>query len=786
MRKNITNLILILCLSVSMISYGKEDNKPVWVIGRDIINKINEGEFKDLEKYIDLLAAQKPYTVDGTRVLEDLYTFVAERLENSEMLDKWCTREPSHYSAYIFRGIFYNKEARKHRGTGFGYTVTEEGWKKYKEYLELAKKDFEKAYEMNPEDPNSAASMISVCTGLNMDEGDMETWFKRAIEAEPVSYAAYAKKQNYLRPKWHGTPEKDRAFADYCYKNAPEKSVVHEIMLDYILEEYNRAGNKVDYFKDPSIAKILDDLAKKTFKNFPDSTSLRRKLAQIEAINKNFGNALSLYNEILATDPGNPDTLRSRGDLYSHPFYQNYDLAESDIKKSIESDPDGPNSYEVLARMARVNGDYKKAIEYFNIAIKIKPKDPQFYVERGMIKQNFLRDYTSAMEDFKEALKFDTLSIPANLNMSICLENMQQYDEAKRYCMKALDILETRKQGNVNSLPPALAENYKRMLDSSLQRLNGTTKQFPMAMGPTGDMFPDLGRFISQYAGTYKLNTDTDVMIRALNGRLISQITGQDVVTLSQESDVKFYNRKLNTGVEFFKDDIGNITHLMLTQDGVGKKAVRTSDKITDKNAVTLTADTLSQYVGTYQMGTLDLMITMEGNQLFAQFLGLMKKALYPESKTVFFDNNKNARLEFFKDKSGKVTHLVFTQGRAIITAPRMEKATTAPRTERETTSAPDNYGLTEKTAIKTGGGPKGEHDYLNMLSGPNGEKVKFKRLGSCCAFETKNSPFGNTGLLDKYEVTYDGLKEPVILFMNMYDPPTGDLFAPSGLKMRN
>jgi tetratricopeptide (TPR) repeat protein len=596
MRKNITNLILILCLSASMISYSKEENRPVWVIGKDIINKINAGEFEDVEKYMGQLVTQKLYTVDGTRVLEEIYTFVGDRLENSEMLDKWCAKEPSHHSSFILRGNYYINLGWKYRGTGFGYTVTEEGRKKLNEYLELAKKDFAKAYSMNPADPNSASSMIRVCTGLNMGKEDMETWFKRAIEADPASYAAYARKQNYLRPKWHGTPEKDKAFADYCYNNAPEKSVVHEIMLDYIIEEYQRSGSKTNYFNDPSITKTIDAVVKKTLANFPDSTSIRRKLAQIEAIKQNYGKAVSLYNEIFATDPGNPDTLRLRGNLF-------------------------------------------------------------------------------------------------------------------------------------------------------------------------------------QYAGTYELNPDTNVIIRLLNGRLILQLTGQPVIALTQESDVIFFHRILKTGVEFFRDQSGNIAHLMLTHNGIEKKAVRTSDKVFDKNAVTLTADTLSQYVGTYKMPTLDLMITMEGNQLFAQFPGMMLKVLFPESETLFFDNIIDTRLEFFKDKSGKVTHLVFTQGNVGITAPRVEKATV---------SIPVNYSLTEKTAIKTGGGPKGEHDYLNMLCGPNGEKIKYKRLGSCCVFETKNSPFGNTGLLDTYEVTYEGLKDPVIIFLNMYDPPTGKFSAPFGLKMRN
>jgi hypothetical protein len=96
------------------------------------------------------------------------------------------------------------------------------------------------------------------------------------------------------------------------------------------------------------------------------------------------------------------------------------------------------------------------------------------------------------------------------------------------------------------------------------------------------------------------------------------------------------------------------------------------------------------------------------------------------------------------------------------------------------------SYGYTEKNPIKVGGsmreGPKNERRFLNALSGPNGETLEYVRLGSCCAFQTKNSEFG--GLLDKYSVTYEGLKENLIIYINMYDSDT--LKVPLGLKLKD
>lgn len=97
-------------------------------------------------------------------------------------------------------------------------------------------------------------------------------------------------------------------------------------------------------------------------------------------------------------------------------------------------------------------------------------------------------------------------------------------------------------------------------------------------------------------------------------------------------------------------------------------------------------------------------------------------------------------------------------------------------------------YGYSEKNPIKVGGatnseGPKNEQRYLNALAGPNGEEISYKRLGSCCAFETENGFMGG-GLLDRYEVKWKGGKKPVIIFINMYDMDDKELKAPKGLTL--
>ena len=71
---------------------------------------------------------------------------------------------------------------------------------------------------------------------------------------------------------------------------------------------------------------------------------------------------------------------------------------------------------------------------------------------------------------------------------------------------------------------------------------------------------------------------------------------------------------------------------------------------------------------------------------------------------------------------------------------------------------------------------------YLNALSGPKGETITYKKVETCCPFPTKNVEIG-VGLIDVYEITWTGQKEPVRLYLNYFE--RGALMVPVGLTLK-
>jgi len=71
---------------------------------------------------------------------------------------------------------------------------------------------------------------------------------------------------------------------------------------------------------------------------------------------------------------------------------------------------------------------------------------------------------------------------------------------------------------------------------------------------------------------------------------------------------------------------------------------------------------------------------------------------------------------------------------------------------------------------------------FLDALAGPNGEKITYIKIESCCPFPTKRHQIG-AGFLDVYELTWVDQKQPIKLYINIYE--RGYLMVPVGLSLK-
>ncbi|MGB8130466.1 MAG: serine hydrolase [Candidatus Angelobacter sp.] len=83
---------------------------------------------------------------------------------------------------------------------------------------------------------------------------------------------------------------------------------------------------------------------------------------------------------------------------------------------------------------------------------------------------------------------------------------------------------------------------------------------------------PDI---LKQYVGTYELTPKFSLAITLEDGQLISQGTNQEKVPMYAESETMFFLKLVDAQIEFVKNEKGEVTNLVLHQNGRDTKGVK-------------------------------------------------------------------------------------------------------------------------------------------------------------------------------------------------------------------
>lgn len=111
-----------------------------------------------------------------------------------------------------------------------------------------------------------------------------------------------------------------------------------------------------------------------------------------------------------------------------------------------------------------------------------------------------------------------------------------------------------------------------------------------------------------------------------------------------------------------------------------------------ERKQISVPREVLERYVGTYALSpALNVMVTLDGDQLLTQVSGQQHFPAFAESRTRFFLKAVDAQWEFV-ETAGKVTHVVLYQGGREIKAPRTSDTVAVRREITLPTSALEQY----------------------------------------------------------------------------------------------
>ena len=128
------------------------------------------------------------------------------------MVNRWVALRPQSITARIALAESYIEWAQDARGTGFADTVSESGWKLYKQRLAKAKQILDKATALPVKDPEWYVTMQKIALGTFGPEANRDL-FARAVKFEPGYYYYYQRYAQSILPKWSGEEGETEKFA---------------------------------------------------------------------------------------------------------------------------------------------------------------------------------------------------------------------------------------------------------------------------------------------------------------------------------------------------------------------------------------------------------------------------------------------------------------------------------------------------------------------------------------------------------------------------------------------
>jgi len=222
-----------------------------------------DDELKQVEEvWADLFcAAAEDPTLSLNEQLQ-LYRGHISQLRDVDWVDRWQNvREridvpdaPNPWLVGMVCGLYQLEYAWDARGSGFAYTVTEEGWRLFDERLRLAKQYLEKAWEVAPHYPDAPTKMITVSMGLRT--GEERLWFERAVAAQFDFYSAYSSYRWSIRPRWGGSIQQLHAFGLECLETKRFDTRVPSIYFSALRDIAQDEGN-YEYWENPGIYERL-------------------------------------------------------------------------------------------------------------------------------------------------------------------------------------------------------------------------------------------------------------------------------------------------------------------------------------------------------------------------------------------------------------------------------------------------------------------------------------------------------------------------------------------------
>lgn len=171
----------------------------------------------------------------------------------------------------LYHGVMADVEVKRAwdaRGSGYANTVKDEGWRKMEAHLAAAEAHLDKAWKMDPFNPELPKIGLTLEMGQGKGRAVALQWFQRAMTVDPNHYEACKALALYLEPKWHGSEAESLQFARQCVKSDAWGGLVPLVLVDvhHSLARWKGQSEGTAYWRQPQVWKDIQQAFEKFFR----------------------------------------------------------------------------------------------------------------------------------------------------------------------------------------------------------------------------------------------------------------------------------------------------------------------------------------------------------------------------------------------------------------------------------------------------------------------------------------------------------------------------------------
>lgn len=188
-----------------------------------------EEKFDELDRMADEFRRTRARSSGGYPQLAEFYWVFGkcpanvEWIEHVQRAQKWVSKKQDSVTARIALGYAHISCAWAARGSGWAGSVTEEGWKLFKEHLESAWRTLVEARKLPTKDAG-LYSMLCLCgQGMGLPKSEVMEYFEKGLSIDAFYYPLYFHVAYYLLPRWHGQPGEWIKFAEDVSTTKPQE-----------------------------------------------------------------------------------------------------------------------------------------------------------------------------------------------------------------------------------------------------------------------------------------------------------------------------------------------------------------------------------------------------------------------------------------------------------------------------------------------------------------------------------------------------------------------------------